>query len=433
MGRHTLSLSDRFAAVSSWRPGKLAKGTLAMTAGMGLRTIAQAGVFLIVAGVLGVEGYGAFAAVLAIAGTLGSFSGLGTQIILMRDVARDPSCFAEAWGRTLAAIAISTPILLCLYVLFAWAILPSGISWVTIFFIGLAELFFAPLALAGVKAYQGLERIGRAARLVLTPILPRLAGALALLPLALILTPPLRLPVWTALYALAALIAAGYTLRLLHHDLDLPLKADAKGLARHVREGIAFACGAAALKLYADIDKTMLARLATLEAAGAYSAGYRVVDLAQVPLVGLLTSALPKFFRVGEAGSGSIIRYGWRIVPIPLLYAVLVGAAMFACAPLLPLVLGTSYQSTITTLQWLAWLPLIGLPRLMLQHLLIGADQEKTVVSVLGAGAALNILLNMYLIPLWGWQGATIATYIAETLMACTMLIVVTGTNAILK
>ena len=394
-----------------------------MTTGMGLRAIAQAGVFLIVARVLGVEGYGAFAAVLAIAGTLGSFSGLGTQILLVREIARDPACFAEAWGRTLAAIAISAPILLCLYVLFAWAVLPAGISWVTILFIGLAELLFSPLVLAGVNAYQGHERIGRAARLVLAPILPRLVGALALLPLALLLAPPLRLPAWAALYALAAFITAGYALRLVHRDLGLPLKAEAKSLARHVREGIAFAFGGAALKLYADIDKTMLARLATLEAAGAYSAGYRVMDLAQVPLVALLISALPRFFRVGEAGSGSVIRYGWRIVPIPLLYAVLVGAAMFACAPLLPLVLGTSYQSAITTLQWLAWLPLIGLPRLLLQYLLIGADLQKAVVNVLGLGAALNILLNLWLIPLWNWRGAVLSTYIAEIVMAFVMII----------
>jgi O-antigen/teichoic acid export membrane protein len=393
-----------------------------MTAGMGLRAIAQAGVFLIVARVLGVEGYGAFAAVLAIAGTLGSFSGLGTQILLVRDVARDTTCFAEAWGRTLAAIAISTPTLLCLYALLAWAVLPAGISWAAILFIGLAELFFAPLVLAGVNAYQGHERIGRAARLVLAPILPRLAGALALLPLALILAPPLRLPAWAVLYALAALVAAGYALRLVHRDLGLPLQADPRGLARHVREGIAFAFGGAALKLYADIDKTMLARLATLEAAGAYSAGYRVMDLAQVPLVALLTSALPRFFRAGETELGSVIRYGWRIVPIPLLYAVFVGAAMFACAPLLPLAIGTSYQSAVTTLQWLAWLPLIGLPRLLLQHLLTGANLEKTVVSVLGLGAALNILLNLWLIPFWNWRGAVVATYIAEIIMALVML-----------
>ncbi len=63
------SLSD----LVTWRPGRLAKSTFAMTAGMGLRTLAQAAVFLIVARVLGVADYGAYSAVLALAITLGGF------------------------------------------------------------------------------------------------------------------------------------------------------------------------------------------------------------------------------------------------------------------------------------------------------------------------------------------------------------------------
>jgi O-antigen/teichoic acid export membrane protein len=165
------TLREYLTGLVAWHPGGLAKGALAMTAAMGLRTIAQAIVFLIVARVLGVEAYGAYAAVLTIAGALGNFAGSGTQILLLRDAARDPARFPLAWGRVLTAIALSSNFLLGIYLVIAWAILPAGISWPAILLIGLAELLFAPLAQAGVSAYQGHERIFRAARLVFIPAL----------------------------------------------------------------------------------------------------------------------------------------------------------------------------------------------------------------------------------------------------------------------
>ncbi len=389
-----------------------------MTVGMGLRTAAQAGVFLVIARVLGVQAYGAYAAVLAVAGTLGTFSGFGVPMLMLRDVARDPASFPVAWGRTLAAIGVSIPTLAGIYGVLAWAILPTGLSWFAVGLIGFAELAFGPLALAGVNAYQGHERIGRAGRLVLVPILVRLLAALALLPLALYIPASMRLVAWSTLYAVAALFAAVYAVWLVYRDFGPPIRPEARELRASLGEGVTFAFGGAALKLYMDIDKTMLARLSTLEAAGAYSAAYRVVDMALLPVNALLAATLPRFFRAGESDVGASLRYGWRILPLPLLYTVSIAAALYVGAQWLPLLLGASYQLAVNALQWLCWLPLIGLARLLLQLLLTSADRQREVAAVLGLGAALNIVLNLGLIPLWSWRGAVLSTYAAEVVMA---------------
>jgi len=68
----------------SWRPGKLARDTVILTTGLGLRALAQGLVFVIVARVLGSQGYGAFSAALAIAGVWVHFCGLGGHVILMK-------------------------------------------------------------------------------------------------------------------------------------------------------------------------------------------------------------------------------------------------------------------------------------------------------------------------------------------------------------
>ena len=420
-------LRQKIADLCDWRPGQLVKGTIAMTSGMGLRTVGQAGVFLIVARVLGVEAYGAYASVLAIACTLGFFGGFGVQTLMLRDVARDPTSSAIAWGRTLAAIGVSFPLLLGLYLLIAWAILPAGISWVVIVCIGVAELVFAPLALAGISAYQGHERTGRAARLVLTPILPRLAGALVMMPVSLLLPFATPLVVWSALYALAAFLAAVYAVWLVHCDLGLPLRPDGQGLLASLREGVVFAFGGAALKLYVDIDKVMLARLATLEAAGSYSAAYRVVDMASIPIVAMLTAGLPRFFRNGEYGVRGALVYGWRLLPLPFFYVLCVGLFLCFASAWVPGMLGPSYSSAVSTLQWLAWLPLVSLPRIFLQTLLITGGRQHAVVAVLGAGSIFNIALNLWLIPHMGWHGAVLATYAAEIAMGFVMILLANG------
>ena len=57
-----------------------------------------------------------------------------------------------------------------------------------------------------------------------------------------------------------------------------------------VREGFYFAASQTAQTVYNDIDKTMLARLSTLEATGIYGAAYRIIDVSFVPVSALLWS-----------------------------------------------------------------------------------------------------------------------------------------------
>ncbi len=398
-----------------------------MTVGMGLRILVQTAIFLIVARVLGVADYGAYSAILALAGTLGSFGGLGIQAIMVRDVSRHPECFPTSWGDTLAAIILSAPILFVAYLALAWAVLPASVSPGIVLLIGLAELIFMPIAIAAINAYQGHERIGRASRLVLAPVIPRLVGALVLLALVPWLPEDQRLLAWGALYAIATLLAAGYAWQLVTQDLGAASRPSGSRLWTKLSEGWPFALGNVAVKLYADIDKTLLARLATLEVAGAYSAGYRVVDFATVPVFSLLIAAAPRFFREGENGVRHAARYAWRILPLPLIATLFISVILYFMADFLPLLLGSSYSAAVPVLQWLAWLPVVSLPRLFLQTSLGTGDRQHQAVAILALGAGINIVLNLWLIPTWSWRGAVVATYAAEIVMLCAMILAVHG------
>ncbi len=415
--------SKKHVVQREWRPGKLAKDTIKMMLGLGGRTLIQISIFIIITRSLGIADYGAYTAVLALATALGGFCGCGTQLLIVRDVSRNPANFSKAWGLALIAIVISLPVLFSIYLLLAYFILPGDVSFSLVVLLGIAELFFAPVSWAAITAYQGHERIGRSSRMVLVPVIPRLGGALLLLPLTEVLPAELHLTVWAGLYTIAALLASLYAVYLVRQDLGAARRPSGVALWYGLREGLPFAFGGVALKLYADIDKTMLASLTTLTVAGAYSAGYRLADMASLPIIALLTAAMPRFFRDGHTELRQVLLSGYRLLPMPFVYAVFIGLTLYIGADLLPYILGNHFTATISTLRWLAWFPLISLPRLFLQNLLIGGNRQQSVVAILSMGAIFNIALNSIAIPVWGWHGAVAATYTAEIIMALVMLL----------
>ena len=403
-------------ALKNYRPGKLAHGVFALSAGMGLRAAAQAGLFLIIARVLGSNGYGAFSAVLALAGSWACFSGLGGQVILMRDVARDPKRFAASFGASLSILGLSLIPIGLLYLLSTSWLLP-GIPWSVAVLLGLGELVFLPAVQTVACAYQGFERMGRSARILLAPVLARLVAALVLLVVAFRFETSERLQFWAGLYAAASLLAALYVAFQVRRDLGRPAWPGRQVLQGHLRAGVPFAFMGGAQKLYVDADKFLLATLSTLETTGLYSAGYRFVDLAFLPMQALLTAAAPRHFRAGAGGIANTLR-AIRLLVVPAIgYALLVAVALTLTAPLLPWLLGRGYEGAVTVVRWLAWLPLVGVVRLLLQRTLSASDRQTLGMIALIAGAAFNLVLTVWWIPLLGWRGAAAASYAAEGFM----------------
>jgi O-antigen/teichoic acid export membrane protein len=405
------------ANLTPWRPGKLAKDTLSMTSGMGLRTISQAVVFLILARILGVEAYGAYTAILALAITFGGLVGFGASSIMLRDTARNAELFTESWGRTLSALLLTAPIFLIVYFILSWAILPRQVGWSVIFCIGIAEILLSPLTIAVIEAYQGHERIGRSARVTLAQTLPRLAASLLIWPLAFVLVDSFRLPVWAALYLIAAASSAVYALKLLKKDIGAQIVFHWHGLSHTLSEAWPFSMTGTAQKVYADIDKVMLSRLSTLEITGTYSAAYRLVDMTGVPLISFFSATAPRFFRAGHDGMQSAARYALRLLPLPMIYTLVIGVSLYMLAGLLPWLLGSEFVSAVEALRLLAWLPLIATPRRFMQTALYSSGRQRATVLIVVFGAILNAILNLWMIPLWNWRGALSATYASELAM----------------
>ena len=191
--------------------------------------------------------------------------------------------------------------------------------------------------------------------------------------------------------------------------------------ARELREGFLFSTSLSAQTIYNDLDKTMLARLATLDAAGIYAAAYRLIDMAFMPVRALLAAAYPSFFRRGNDGIAGSLSLTLELLPKPLMYSAVVATGMALAAPIVPLILGADYARTAEALRWLSLLPWLKTCHYFAADALTGAGHQglRTLVQIAVAG--FNVLLNLWLIPAYSWRGAAWSSLASDGLLAAAL------------
>lgn len=398
----------------------LAANTLWMGAGQVLRTGVQSVYFVLIARALGVEGYGAFVSVVALVAIAAPFSGLGTGSLLIKHVARAPGSFRRQWGRAIASIFLSGTLLLLLAVGGATLFLPRSIPIALVLTVGIADLLFARLSDISGQAYQALQRMHRTAQvqLLLSPF--RLAAAVLL---SAAVSSPTALQ-WGLLYLASSALASGIAVVLVSRELGAP-EFSLSHLGDELKDGAFFSVSLSAQTVYNDIDKAMLARLSTLEATGIYAAAYRLVDAAFLPVSSLIVSTYARFFQHGVDGMRATTRLALRLARLASLYGVFAGAALWFVAPYLPLLLGEEYRNVAMAIRWLSVLPVLKSIHYFGANALTGAGYQGLRTAIQVGIAFLNIVLNLWLIPRYSWQGAAAASIASDALLAVSVWTVV--------
>lgn len=379
----------------------LARNTLWMLLAQGMRLVLQAGYFVIIARTLGPEQYGAFVGATAAIAILAPFASLGGGNLLIKNVSRNKALFSQYWGNALLMIVVSGFGLFALVLAIAPAILPPTIPLLLIVLVCLTDLIFARVLDVAGQAFQAVLWLSKTAQLNILPQVTRLIAALALMSL---FTHPKALE-WTFLYLISTAISALIAVFLVHRLLGKPKLAVSR-IKPEIAEGFYFSIGLSAQTIYNDIDKTMLARLASLQATGIYASAYRLIDVAFVPVRSLLAAAYAKFFQHGTSGIAGTVDFSKRLLPLAGVYGVGVGIALFFLAPVVPYILGQEYQEAGQALRWLAPLPLLKALHYFAADTLTGAGFQGLRSAMQTIVAAFNILANMWLIPLYSWQGA---------------------------
>lgn len=392
----------------------LTRNTAWMIFGQGLRLVIQALYFIEIARSLGVRNYGAFVGVVALVAIVYPFGALGSGNLLVKNVSRDKSLFPTYWGRAIVTTAVCGSILLLLVLAASHFALPPQIPLLLIALVGASDLFGLNIITISGQSFQSFERLNLTAIINVLMSAGRLLGAIILIAIH-----PHPSPLqWGYIYFTCTAAVAVIASIMVSTSLGRPLFRDPFS-RKEMREGFYFSAGQTAQTIYNDVDKTMLARLGTLEATGIYGAAYRLIDVSFVPISSLLWAAYPNFFRAGNAGISAALNYAKPLLLRALAYASGICAILLISANLVPHVLGSDYAPTAEALRWLAVLPVFKSMHYFLSDTLTGSGYQAVRTSIQATVAVFNVLINLWLIPAYSWRGAAWSSIASDGLLLC--------------
>jgi O-antigen/teichoic acid export membrane protein len=379
----------------------------------------QALQFLLLARALGSHEFGIVASVVAITSALLPFSGLGLGNVAIMRISRGQARAEWSLGNALVVTSITAAVGVALALLIAAFFLDEPGIWVLVLLFGVSEILLTKCIDVAAHVFYALERHGVSAFFYNLQMLVRLACAAALWwgwtqPTAL---------AWAQLHLAAGLLATGVVLYASVRMLGRP-RAEYASAKSDIKTGVFFSIGLSAQSVQTDVDKLVLARMASAATAGAYTAAFRLVYMACTPITAILLALQARLFRKGHerglAGTMAALRH---LMIVASAYCLLLAAGIYVAAPAAPWLLGNSYQLSAEILQWLCVLPFFLVVQSVGSAALSGANAQRHLSFLHALAAGMSLLLNLLLVPHYGWRGAVMAAYGTQGFLVAGLLL----------
>jgi len=379
-----------------------------------LQLVSSTLVVLMVARLLDETSYGVLGGVAAVAAIALNLSNLGSHILLLRRAARGED-LREAWSRAVT-VGVGLPALLAVLLLAAKPLLQPNVDFdVYVLFIvaGMPLFWLSELA---VYLPVGLGHMKRAAigRLIVTVCRLGAIGWFALAAEQTLLTWAWANMVSFALSAVLGVAYVGFAYgvrpvfnRRANEDLGPGLPFSVNGVTENLND---------------QADRALLLRFDHVEDNGFYSFGGRAIQFAYMPLRMLLRAHDSELFGAGKSGVTKAFGVAARLAPTAVLLGVGAGVVFWFLAPFVPIILGSNWSDeVVAVIRWLAFLPGIRAVQYVAGNTLSAADKQWWRFGATGAAAALNIGLNIWLLPNGSWRTAAMTTYVSESVLMCSL------------
>jgi O-antigen/teichoic acid export membrane protein len=386
---------------------------------------------IVLARVMGVSDYGSYAFVIATITLLGVPAILGVDRLLIRDLAVYVGDHSYGLARGLLARATQQTLVISVLI----ALGAAGVAYVIAggqlstdliaFWAGLAALPFLALGRVAQGGLMGLQRVvlGQFPDLLLRPGMLLLAVVIAVAALG----SPLPAPLVVGLYALTTVLACGVAYVLLFSKRPMGMRADPA--AYRGREWLGASLALALLSSTAIINTqtgvVLLGSLGTPEATGLYSVAQRGALLVAFPLAAVNAAIGPTAARLWAAHQPARLQHlvtasarGVLIgsLPIGLIFIVF-------GRQIITFLFGAEFAAADVPLAILSVGQIVNAVTGSVAVLLVMTGYQHRATMAMAAGAVLNVLLGVILIPTYGEVGAAVAA--ATSLVVSNILMVV--------
>ena len=390
-------------------PRRVARNAAVRMGGEVVAKLASLAFFVVMARELGARGFGEFQFALALTGALIYLAGFGTDQLLAREVARD-----RALAGRLLADAAAVKVLGGLLMLGAATLIAAASSeGVAVVAIVGAGALLEVLSKSWHSIFTGYERLDLvSATLIVQRTLTAVVGVAVLLS-------------GGSLLAAAAVYAGGAAVAVLVCELLLRrlgvrrASMDASGWLSVMRAGVPIGVVSLLMIVLLRLDVTMLAFLSDSVTVGVYAVAFRLVEATQFMGGAMAIAMLPWLARAGaELTRGFAL--GLKAVNA-LLLPIGLALVLFA-GPVVDLLYGDEFEPSVVPLRILGLMTLFYGINAYASVSLVARYRPLVLGRLLVPVIALNVVLNLILIPREGASGAAAAALASGALLAALAL-----------
>jgi O-antigen/teichoic acid export membrane protein len=354
---------------------------------------------------LGAEGLGRYTLAFTYLYLINAIAPLGLPAVITREGARNPEALTRVFQNSLSLGVIASTALTAVMLSVSTLLQYDMATHTALVIVSFAVL---PCTVGALQesSLVARERIGAIAIATATEYVIKVGAGLTLL---------------LAGYGLEAVLILGVAGRIvgcvvcgyfLHKDgIQTRFRLDSETSRQLLRWAPTFVAIGVFATLYWRIDVFMLSKIGSVEDVGFYGAAWRILELAMVFPQSLCLALYPRISAMARSDGARLTvlgataaRYMFAVsLPIAL------GATILA-APVLELLYGKAFSVAASTLIALMWtfVP-YGFVRYH-AYVLVGGDYQRVDLVLNVVMSAVNVLLNLILIPRFGHLGAALAT-----------------------
>jgi O-antigen/teichoic acid export membrane protein len=358
---------------------------------------------------LGPADYGRYALALSFMQLFGVLADAGLTTIVVREVSRDRTRADE-----LMANALTLRLLLALATIavagLVSLLLPYEPDVRTAILLAGVPLLLGSLNSAITALLQADLRMGRAA---VADVVGRLAAFGAVL---VVVGLGLGFHAAVAAAGVGAAVTLVVTFALVKPMVRVGMSATPEVWRPLLRASLPVGLALALNEAYVRADAVIISVYRDFDEVGLYSLAYRVLELSTVLGAVFLTSMFPVMSRHARDGRlRETVQVAWDVF-------VIAGAALAACgAVMAPEIVrvagGEDFADAADPLSVLLAAGAIAFVNGVIGYALIAVDRQRKALWLNGAGLAVNVALNLVLVPPYGIVAAAVVTLFSELLV----------------
>ncbi len=375
---------------------------------------------ILLANYLGVQLFGTYSFAFALAALFAPLCDLGADAYLTRELAREQSADPR---RIAAILSLKAALALITFLLIVAALQLFGYTepTSTIVYLAASIMISRVYINTSFAVFRAFQRIKYESAVIVLQRALEFLVVLLVIALGLSILQLLLL----ILISLGASGVVSFTL-LKKKFLPHPLQWRQSDIPAMLRGGLPFALTAIFVTIYFQIDSVMLSIMVGDESVGAYRSAYNLIFGLFIFSAAIVTTLYPFIARYHQTDRKLAVSVGQRAVRYSLMVGIPIalGCSLFS-SEIMDLLYSDEYLNASITLSIIIWvLPMMYVTNI-LGHVLGAIQLQRMVVFVSIVNALFNVVLNLVLIPLYGQDGAALATVATEFLGLIILSIVV--------